>query len=144
MWRDADIEARHLKSNALVARDVRDQSTDCRRGWSFALRALAAALRAWPDCGGVRNGTDEILTIRLQTRLVHAEMRTSFFGHHVRATFELRAGAVKAAARRVERSESLDRAEHGSILIVVMADFWRERSLRSTTRFASDLWPVRA
>jgi len=41
-------------------------------------------------------------------------------------TFELRGGGVKAAARRVERSESLDDAEHSSILIVVMADFWRE------------------
>jgi hypothetical protein len=39
---------------------------------------------------------------------------------------ELRGGGVKAAARRVERSESLDAAEHSSILIVVMADFWRE------------------
>jgi hypothetical protein len=25
MWRDADIEARDFKSNALIARDVRDQ-----------------------------------------------------------------------------------------------------------------------
>jgi hypothetical protein len=50
-------------------------------------------------------------------------MRTSFVGHHVSATFELRGGGVKAAARRVERSESLDAAEHSSILIVVMADF---------------------
>ncbi len=40
--------------------------------------------------------------------------------------FELRGGGVKAEARRVERSESLDGAEHSSILIVVMADFWRE------------------
>ena len=57
---------------------------------------------------------------------VNAEMRTSFVGHHISATFELRGGVVKAAARRVERSESLDDAEHSSILIVVMADFWRE------------------
>jgi hypothetical protein len=27
MWRDADTEARDLKSNALIARDVRDQPT---------------------------------------------------------------------------------------------------------------------
>ena len=47
-------------------------------------------------------------------------------GHHASATFELRGGGVKAGARRVERSESLDAAEHSSILIVVMADFWRE------------------
>ena len=31
---------------------------------------------------------------------------------------ELRGGAVKAVARRVERSESLDDAEHSSILIM--------------------------
>ena len=45
-------------------------------------------------------------------------MMTSFVGHHVSATFELRAGAVKAAARRVECSESLDGAEHSSILVM--------------------------
>ena len=45
-------------------------------------------------------------------------MRTSSDGHHISASFELRGGAVKAAARRVERSESLDDAEHSSILIV--------------------------
>ena len=59
-------------------------------------------------------------------RRVNAEMRTSFVGHHISATFELRGGGVKAAARRVERSESLDDAEHSSILVMVMADFWRE------------------
>jgi hypothetical protein len=31
---------------------------------------------------------------------------------------ELRRGAVKAVARRVERSESLDDAEHSSILVM--------------------------
>ena len=45
-------------------------------------------------------------------------MRTIFVGHHITASFELRGGAVKAAARRVERSESLDDAEHSSILAV--------------------------
>jgi len=29
MWRDADIEGRDLKSNALIAREVRDQFTGC-------------------------------------------------------------------------------------------------------------------
>jgi hypothetical protein len=29
MWRDADTEARDLKSNALIARVVRDQWTGC-------------------------------------------------------------------------------------------------------------------
>jgi hypothetical protein len=43
---------------------------------------------------------------------------TSFLGHHINATFELCAGVVKAEARRVERSESLDDAEHSSILIM--------------------------
>ena len=74
-------------------------------------------------------------------------MRTSFVGHHISATFELRGGVVKAEARRVERSESLDDAEHSSILILVMADFWRGLTLRSTlrsaTRFAKDLLRVR-
>ena len=41
-----------------------------------------------------------------------------FLGHHISATFELRAGGVKAEARRVERSESLDAVEHSSILVM--------------------------
>ena len=85
---------------------------------SFALRASASALRVWRDCGGMPNGIDEIFTIRLLAHLVNAEMRSSFAGHHIRATFELRGGAVKAVARRVERSESLDDAEHSSILVM--------------------------
>ncbi len=71
----------------------------------------------------MRDGTDEIFTIRLPARPVNAEMRTSFVGHHISATFERRGDAVKAAARRVERSESLDGDEHSSILILVLADF---------------------
>jgi hypothetical protein len=43
---------------------------------------------------------------------------TRFLGHHISATFELRAGVVKAEARRVERSESLDDVEHSSTLIM--------------------------
>jgi hypothetical protein len=85
---------------------------------SFALGAMATALRVWRHGGGVRDDTDEILTIRLGTRRVNAEMRTSFVGHHINAACELRAGAVKAVARKVERSESLDDAEHGSILVM--------------------------
>ena len=46
------------------------------------------------------------------------KMQTSFLGHHISATFELRAGVVKAEARRVERSESLDDVEHSSTLIM--------------------------
>ena len=66
----------------------------------------------------MRDGTDEIFTIRLPMRRVNAEMRTSFLGHHISAPFELRAGVVKAEARRVERSESLDDVEHSSTLIM--------------------------
>ena len=46
------------------------------------------------------------------------KLKSSFVGHHISATFELRAGVVKAEARRVERSESLDDAEHGLILVM--------------------------
>ena len=49
---------------------------------------------------------------------VNTETATSFLGHHISATFELRAGVVKAEARRVERSESLDDVEHSSTLIM--------------------------
>jgi hypothetical protein len=99
MWRDADTETRDLKSNAVIARDVRDQSTWLLKGAeSFALRALVTALRVWQDCGGVRDGTDEILTIRLPAPPVNAEMRSRFVGHHISARFELRAGVVKAAS----------------------------------------------
>jgi hypothetical protein len=64
------------------------------------------------------DGIDEIFTIRPLPHPVNAEMRSSFAGHHISATFELRAGVVKAAARRVERSESLDEIEHSSTLIM--------------------------
>ena len=64
------------------------------------------------------DGINEIFTIRLLAHLVNAEMRSSFLGHHISATFELRAGVVKAEARRVERSESLDDVEHSSTLIM--------------------------
>ena len=46
------------------------------------------------------------------------KMRSSFVGHHIRAAFELRAGVVKAEARRVERSESLYDVEHSSTLVM--------------------------
>jgi hypothetical protein len=45
-------------------------------------------------------------------------MTSSFVGHHISAISERRAGVVKAEARRVERSESLDDVEHSSILAV--------------------------
>jgi hypothetical protein len=55
----------------------------------------------------VRDGTDKIFTIRLPAALVNTKNGTSFLGHHISATFELRAGVVKARrpAQRVERSE---------------------------------------
>ena len=127
MWRGADTEARDLKSNALIATKVCAIKRQVVEGAdSVALRASALALRVWRDCGGMPDGIDEILTIRLLAHPVNAEMRSSFVGHHISATSELRGGVVKAKARRVERSESLDDAEHSSILILVMADFWRE------------------
>ena len=118
MWRDADTGARGLKSNALIARGVRDQSMVVEGAESFALRALATALRVWRDCGWMPDGIDEIFKIRLLAHPVNAEMRSSFVVHHISATFELRGGVVKAEARRVERSESLDDVEHSSTLIM--------------------------
>ena len=64
------------------------------------------------------DGIDEIFTIRLHAARVTMENAASFLGHHISATFELRAGVVKAEARRVERSESLDDVEHSSTLIM--------------------------
>ena len=119
MWRDADTEARDLKSNRV------DRNEMCaiyrlvvEGAAGLALRALAAALRVRRDCGGMPDGTDEIFTIRLLAHPVNVEMRSSFVGHHISATSELRAGVVKAEARRVERSESLDDVEHSSTLIL--------------------------
>ena len=64
------------------------------------------------------DGIDENFTLRLLAPAINAEMRSSFVGHHISAAFELRAGVVKAEARRVERSESLDDVEHSSTLIM--------------------------
>ena len=74
MWRDADIEARDFKSNALIARGcARSIDWLLKGAESFALRALATALRVWRDCGGMPEGTDEIFTIRLLAHPVNAE-----------------------------------------------------------------------
>ena len=118
MWRDADTQARDLKSNALIADSVRSMCWLLKGAGGVALRASASALRVWRDCGGMPNGIDEIFTIRLLVHTVNAEMRSSFVGHHIGATYELRADVVKAEARRVERSESLDDVEHSSMLIM--------------------------
>ena len=119
MWRDADTEARDFKSNAVDrVKRVRSIYWFLKGAGSLALRASASALRVWRDCEGMPDGIDEIFTIRLLVYPVNAEMRSSFVGHHISATFELRAGVVKAEARRVERSESLDDVEHSSTLIM--------------------------
>ena len=73
MWRDADTEACDLKSNALIARDVAINRLVVEGAESFALRALATALRVWLDCGGMPDGIDEIFTIRLPAHPVNAE-----------------------------------------------------------------------
>ena len=52
-------------------------------------------------------------------------MQTRFLGHHISATFELRAGVVKArrpAAAGRSEAKSLDDAEHSSTLHDVMAE----------------------
>ena len=64
----------------------------------------------------MRDGADEIFTIRLPAPRVNTKTVTSFLGRHISATFELRVGVVKAGARRVERSESLADVEHSSTL----------------------------
>jgi hypothetical protein len=71
-----------------------------------------------PTAERVLDGTDETFTIRLAVARVNTEHATSFLGHHISATFELRAGVVKAEARRVERSESLGDVEQSSTLIM--------------------------
>jgi hypothetical protein len=86
-------------------------------------------------------GIDEILTIRLLTHPVNAEMRSGFVGHHISATSELRAGVVKAeaagssAARALTTSSKLD-ADH------VMADATstgKEISAPTLNAFVRDL-----
>jgi hypothetical protein len=61
------------------------------------------------------------------------EDTTSFLGHHISATFELRAGVVKAEARRVERSESLDDVR-AQLDADVMADADRVRKQKSASK----------
>jgi hypothetical protein len=72
----------------------------------------------------VRDGTDEIFTTTADApgqRRNEDELRRP--SH--KCDLELRGGAVKAVARRVERSESLDDAEHSSILVMWWPMFWR-------------------
>ena len=91
-------------------------------------------------------GIDETFTIRLLAHPVNAEMRSSFVGHHISATFELRAGVVKAEARGVERSESLDERRAQLDADDLMADATStetEVSFESAVRSMSDLRQVR-
>ena len=85
---------------------------------SVALRASASALRVWRDCGGMPDGIDENFTIRLLAPPVNAEMRSSFVGHHTVATFELRAGVVKAEPAGSSAARALTNVEHSSTLIM--------------------------
>jgi hypothetical protein len=61
---------------------------------------------------------DEIFTVRPLAHPVNVENEIELGGHHIVAAFELRAAVVKAEARRVEPSESLDDVEHSSILAI--------------------------
>ncbi|OFV91294.1 MAG: hypothetical protein A3G76_06945 [Acidobacteria bacterium RIFCSPLOWO2_12_FULL_65_11] len=84
--------------------------------WRRALHALCAMRRM---CHAAQTRDTNIRLPKSRVNLVlSAEVRTSFPGHHTSATSELRGGAVKTAARGVERSESLDGAEHSSIVIM--------------------------
>jgi hypothetical protein len=61
-----------------------------------ALRAAAQRSASHATAERVRDGTDESFTIRLAIARVNTENATSFLGHHISATFELRAGLVQA------------------------------------------------
>jgi hypothetical protein len=119
MWRDADTEARDLKSNAAFARHARDQSTSCEGAEDLALRALAAALRVRRDFGGCATAPTRTSRYARRASLVNTKRCDELPRPSHKCDLELRGGVVKAAARRVERSESLDDAEHSSILIIV-------------------------
>jgi hypothetical protein len=66
----------------------------------------------------VREGTDEIFKIRPPADWVNAKMWDELPRPSHNCCLEMRGGAVKAEARRVEHSESLDGAEHSSTLIM--------------------------
>jgi len=74
----------------------------------------------------VHGGTDEIFTIRLSMRRVNAEMRASFLGHHISATSSCAEALSRPQPAGSSAARALSDAEHSSILLMVMADFWRE------------------
>jgi activator of HSP90 ATPase len=71
----------------------------------------------------VHDGTNEIFTIRLLAPSGQRRNEDELRRPSHKCDLELRGGAVKAVARRVERSESLYGAEDSSIFSMVMADF---------------------
>jgi hypothetical protein len=118
--RDADSNTRDVTSGAAIARGQFARSIKLLGGsCNVALRAAAAALRVGCDFGeGARWHRRELHDMPVAPVWSIRNDATSFLGHHISATFELRAGGVKAEARRVERSESLDDVEHSSTLIM--------------------------
>lgn len=117
MWRDADIEARDLKSNTLIAREARSiywllrGCERCSESVGFSAPRLARLRR---DARWHRRDLHDTTAGASGQR----RNEVSFVGHHISATFELCAGVVKAEARRVERSESLDNVEQSSTLVM--------------------------
>lgn len=106
MWRDADTEARDLKSNALIARQCAIDVLVLERSWQrcsesvgFSAPRLARPRRDAP--------TASTRSSRYDSRRIRStqKMRSSFVGDHIGAASELRTDVVKAEARRVERSE---------------------------------------
>src|SRR5215204_758131 len=126
MWRDADTGARDLKSNALVARRcARSNRLIVEGADSLALRAFACSA---PRLAGLRRGARWHRRDLYDTtadapgqRKIEDELLRPARKCDLRAARRRRQGR----ARRVERSESLDGAEHSSILTVVMAGLQR-------------------
>lgn len=118
--RDADSNTRDVKSGAAIARGQ----------FARSIKLFCGKLQRCPEGSGcsapcrirLRRGCAMAPTraSRYDCRLLGSIRKTasSFLGHHVSAIFELRAGAVRAEARRVERSESLDDVEHSATLIM--------------------------
>jgi hypothetical protein len=113
-----------LKSNALIAGTCAIDLLVVERSWqrcseSVGFSALRLA-RLRRDARWHRRDLHDTTAGASGQRRNEVEFR---WPSH-KCDFELRGDVVKAEACRVERSESLDDAEHSSILIVVMADFW--------------------
>ena len=118
--RGAESNTRDVTSGAVIARGQLARSIKLWGGnCNVALRAAAAALRVGSDNGeGARWHRRELHDMPVAPLGSIRNDAPRFLVHHIVATFELRAGVVKAEARRVERSESLDDVEHSSTLIM--------------------------